>query len=53
MGLDLGLLGGSLVFVEEATEDGPPLDPLLGEVGDGVFGLGGRSSRLRWGRCPS
>jgi hypothetical protein len=27
---------GPLVFVDEATEDGPALDPLLGEVGDGV-----------------
>jgi hypothetical protein len=39
-GLDLGLLRGSLIFVEEAAEDGPALDPLLGEVGDGVIGPG-------------
>jgi hypothetical protein len=34
------VLCGSLVFVDEAAEDGPALDPLLGEVGDGVFGPG-------------
>jgi hypothetical protein len=39
-GLDLGLLRGTLIFVEEAAEDGPALDPLLGEVGDGVVGPG-------------
>jgi len=39
-GLDLGLLGGTLIFVEEAAEDGSALDPLLGEVGDGVVGSG-------------
>jgi hypothetical protein len=39
-GLDLGLLGGTLIFVEEAAEDGPALEPLLGEVGDGVVGPG-------------
>ena len=39
-GLDLGLLCGTLIFVEEAAEDGPALDPLLGEVGDGVVGAG-------------
>jgi hypothetical protein len=27
-----GLLGGSLVFAEEAADDGPALDPLLEEV---------------------
>jgi hypothetical protein len=30
--------GGSLVLVDEAAEDGSALDPLLGEVGDGVVG---------------
>jgi len=39
-GADLGLLRGSPVLVEEAAEDGPALDPLLGEVGDGVVGPG-------------
>jgi hypothetical protein len=38
--LDLALLRGSLIFVEEAAEDGSALDQLLGEVGDGVVGLG-------------
>jgi hypothetical protein len=33
-------LGGSLVFVEEAAEDGPALDSFLGEIGDGVVGPG-------------
>jgi hypothetical protein len=37
--LDLHLRG-SLVFVEEAAEDGPALDPFLGEVGDRVVGSG-------------
>jgi len=40
IGLDLGLLRGSLVLVEEAAKDGPALDPLLGEVGDRVIGPG-------------
>jgi hypothetical protein len=35
-GLDAGLLRGTLIFVEKAAEDGPALDPLLGEVGYGV-----------------
>jgi hypothetical protein len=39
-GLDLGLLRGSLVFVDELAENGSALDPLLGEVGDGVVGAG-------------
>jgi len=39
-GLDLGLLHGLLVFVEETAEDGPAFDPLLGEAGDGVVGPG-------------
>jgi len=39
-GLDMGLLGGTLIFVEEAAEDGSALDPLLGEVGDGWSGPG-------------
>jgi hypothetical protein len=28
------------VFVDEAAEDGPALDPFLGEVSDGVVGPG-------------
>jgi hypothetical protein len=31
-------LGGPLVFVEEAAEDGPALDSFLGEIGYGVVG---------------
>src|ERR1017187_5133229 len=27
-----GLLGGSLVFADEAAKDGPTFDPLMGEV---------------------
>ena len=33
-------LGGSLVFVEEAAEDRPALDPFLGEIGYEVAGPG-------------
>ena len=36
-GFELALCG-PLVFVDEAAEDGPALDPLMGEVGDGVVG---------------
>ena len=39
-GPDLGLLCDSLVLVDEAAEDLSALDPLLGEVGDGVVGPG-------------
>ena len=35
-----GLLRGTLVFVDEAAEDGPTLDPLPGEVGGGMAGAG-------------
>jgi hypothetical protein len=35
-----GLLRGAFVFVEEAAEDGLALDPLVGQVGDGVVGPG-------------
>jgi hypothetical protein len=35
-----GLLCGSLVLVDEAAEDGSALDPLLGEISDGVVGPG-------------
>jgi len=41
-----------VIFVDEATEDGPALDPLLGRVGEGVVGPGGCSRRLRWSRRP-
>jgi hypothetical protein len=51
-GLDLGLLRGSLVFVEEAAKDGPTLDPLLGEVGDEVVGPGRAEFAAAVGRCP-
>ncbi len=36
--VDLGFLRGPLVLVEEAAEDGPALDPPLGEVSDRVIG---------------
>lgn len=36
----MGFLCGSLVFVDEACEDGPAFDPLLGEVGESVVGSG-------------
>jgi hypothetical protein len=39
-GPDLGFLCSSLVLVDEAAEDGPALDPLLGEVRDRVVGPG-------------
>src|SRR6266542_1935225 len=35
-----GLSCGPLVFAEKAAEDGPALDPLLGEVSGGVVGPG-------------
>src|SRR6266496_6240279 len=35
-----GLLCGLLVLADEAAEDGPALDLLLGEVGDRVVGTG-------------
>jgi hypothetical protein len=34
------MLCDSLVLVDEAAEDRPALDPLLGEVSDGVVGAG-------------
>jgi hypothetical protein len=37
---DLGFLGGSLIFVDEAAEDRPTLDPRLGKVRDRVIGPG-------------
>jgi hypothetical protein len=37
---------GSLVFVDEAAENGLAPDPLPGQVRDGVVGRGGRSARL-------
>jgi hypothetical protein len=33
-------LCGSLVFVDEVAEDGPTLDPRLGEIGHRVVGPG-------------
>ena len=38
--VDLGFLRGPLILVEEAAEDGPTLDPHLGEVSDRVTGYG-------------
>ena len=38
--VDLGFLRGTLILGEEAAEDGPALDPHLGEVGDRVIGYG-------------
>jgi hypothetical protein len=35
------ILCGSLVFTDKAAEDGPAMYPRLGEVGDGVVGMGG------------
>jgi hypothetical protein len=49
VGLDLGLLRGTLIFVEE---DGPALDLLPGEVGDGVAGRGRAEFAAAWGSCP-
>jgi hypothetical protein len=37
-GLDLGCYAARSYFADEAAQDGPSLDPLLGEVGDGVAG---------------
>jgi hypothetical protein len=58
-GLDLGfyaarpgLLCGSLVFVH-AAENGQALDPLLGEVGDGVVGPGRAECAAAVGRHVS
>jgi hypothetical protein len=39
-GIGLGFLCGSLVFADEAAEDGPALDPLSGQVGGRVVWLG-------------
>ena len=47
-----GLLCGSLVFVEEAAEDGPTLDPFLGEVGDRVVGPGRAELAAAMGTSP-
>jgi hypothetical protein len=38
--LDLVFYCGSFVFVDEAAEDGPALDPFLSEVCDAVAGPG-------------
>jgi len=38
--VDLGFLRGPLILVGEAAEDGPALDPHLGEVGGRVIGYG-------------
>jgi hypothetical protein len=46
------LLCGSLVFVDEAAEDGPTLDPLPGKVGDRVVGPGWLELEAAMGRRP-
>jgi hypothetical protein len=51
IGLDLALCG-SLVFVDEAAEDGPTLDPLPGKVGDRVVGPGWLELEAAMGRRP-
>ena len=45
-------LCGSLVFVDEAAEDWPTLDPRLGEVGHRVVGPGWAKLEAAWGRRP-
>jgi hypothetical protein len=40
IGADLGFFRGPLVLVDQATEDWPTLDPLLGKVDDRVVGPG-------------
>ena len=45
-------LCGSLVFVDEAAEDGQALDPLAGKIGDRVVGPGRAELAVRWGRRP-
>jgi len=42
----------SLVLVDEAAEDGPPLDPFPGEVGDRVVGPGRAELAAAMGRRP-
>jgi len=39
-GLDLGFYAPPLILIDEAAEDRPTLDPLLGEVRDRVIGPG-------------
>ena len=51
MGAELGLCG-PLVFVDEAAEDGLALDPLLGEVRDGVVGPGRAELAAAMGPAP-
>jgi len=50
-GVGLGFYG-SLVFVDEAAEDVPALDLLLGEVGDGVVGPGRAELAAAMGSPP-
>jgi hypothetical protein len=50
---DLGFYAAPLVFVDDATEDGPALDPLPGEVGDGVVGPGRVQLAAAMGPAPA
>ena len=50
-GLGLGLCG-PLVLVDETAENGSPLDPLPGEVGDGVVGPGRAELAAAMGSPP-
>ena len=45
-------LGDSLVLADEAAEDGPTLDPRLGEVGDRVVGPGRPELAAAMGTAP-
>jgi hypothetical protein len=40
-----------LVFVDEAAEDGPALDPFMGEAGDRVVGPGRAELKAAIGSC--
>ena len=51
-GLGLGLCG-PLVLVDETAENGSPLDPLSGVVGDGAGGRGGGPGRAELARTAS
>jgi hypothetical protein len=46
------MLRDSLVLVDEAAKDGPALDPLLGEVSDGVVGAGWAELAAAMGAPP-
>ena len=42
-----------LVFVDEAAEDGPALDPFMGEAGDGVVGPGRAELKAAMRSCTA